>query len=104
LVVTEIGASLLEIADIAALLSAHYLVADVVSGEITVENPFSAEFSSLPAVPFITTSVVAIAVKNVAWATATVVGRKGSIFTPASVCRAAHCVHRFQMDHQQRSE
>jgi hypothetical protein len=54
-------ASLLEIADIAALLCAQFLVADVVSLEITIEKPFSAEFSSLPGVPFFTTSVVAIA-------------------------------------------
>ena len=97
-------ASLLEIADIAALLYAQFLVANVVSGEVTVQKPFCAAVPSLPGVPFFTTSVVAIAAENVACATATVVVRSGSIFTPAFDCRAAHCVHRLQMDHQQRGE
>jgi hypothetical protein len=98
-------ASLLEIADIAALLSAQFLVADVVSGEVTIEKPFSAAVPSQPGVPSITTSVVAIAAENVAWATATVGCPFGSIRTQTVCCPAAHGVHRLQMDHhQQRGE
>ena len=100
-VVTEMVASLLEIADIAALLSAHYLVVNVISGEITVKKPFSAAVPSQPGVPSITTSVVAIAAENVAWATATVGCPFGSILTQTVGCPAAHCVHRLQMDHHQ---
>jgi hypothetical protein len=84
-VVTEMVASLLEIADIAALLSAHYLVVNVISGEITVEKPFSAAVPSQPGVPSITTSVVAIAANNVTWASATVGCPFCSIITPASI-------------------
>ena len=89
--VTEMVASLLEIADIAALLSAQFLVADVVSGEITIEKPFSAAVSSQPGAPSITTSVVAIAAQNVAWATAAV----SLWFHPyTGRCSAPICVHR----------
>ena len=98
-------ASLYDIAGIAALLSVQSLVADVVSGEITVEKPFSAAVPSQPGVPSITTSAVAIAAENVAWATATVGCPFGSILTQTVGCPAAHCVHRLQMDHhQQRGE
>ena len=84
-------ASLLEIADIAALLYAQFLVANVVSGEVTVQKPFCAAVPSLPGVPFFTTSVVAIAAQNVAWATAAV----SLWFHPyTGRCSAPICVHR----------